>query len=176
MVSLKDMATVFGIDTAGITNSPDLGLTANIDMEPGISNADTMETMFQMPDIDTPAVDANPETVTDLLRQIRNNTDPGDNSTVWYPYVQQLTAAAGEASIRIPTPFKHVFVHKVPRDMDVYAGSGRAFFLGTVTAGHSLRAQYPFPMDGVTLVWGAGAGSDYVAVTLSSEKFDVEII
>lgn len=170
------LKAAFSFDTAGITKSPDLGPTAFTHPEPGISEATDLSTMFVGVDPDSPATDTNPESITDLLGEIRDNTAHGNPPPYWQPVVLQLPAASGEISVPAYGDFRNVFVHKAPRQIDVYMGIGQSFFLGTVTVGHSLRAKFPFPQRGLTIVYPTAATVDALPITMSSEEFTVTII
>ena len=173
---VDSLRAMFSFDTAGITHSKGLGETAFVDAEPGISEATNLDTMFVGVNPDQPAVNTNPESVTDLLQEIRNNTAHGNPEPYWQPIVIQLPAASGEVSVSAFGDFRNVFVHKAPRQIDVYMGIGQSFFLGTVPVGKSLRAKFPFPQNGITIVYPSAGTVDTLPITMSSEEFRVDIV
>jgi hypothetical protein len=162
-----------------------LGNMAITDPYPGITgilddNADIQENPLYSIDPDKPASPAPDPSITDLLQAIRDNTAQAPGQDLFFTAVQFIpgaTASDGEVSVYAPESFRHLYVAKVPRGLNVYAGAGKSLFLAAVPTGKSLRAEMPYTIDAITLEWIAATAPDqYVSIVFSNRKFDVQVI
>jgi hypothetical protein len=165
----------FRIDTSGVLLSP--RTDAEIDPFPGVSGTIDENPLYAI-DPDAPAIAEPDPKITDLLKEIRDNTKkPFGHSLYWTEVVQLPNTTDGEISVYAPESFRNLYVARAPRPLNVYAGVGKTLFLASIPIGKSLRSELPFIIDGITLEWVAATPAiGYVTVVFSSEPFKVEII
>ncbi|MGI8403362.1 MAG: hypothetical protein ACR2OE_01085 [Thermomicrobiales bacterium] len=132
---------------------------------------------FEPPDPTIKALPRHEPSTIDLLEAIKNAVESAiqHDDPVYATRIVSAGAGAGEQAVYAARDFRHLFVPNVPRTVNVYAGVGRTFFLGQVTAGKSLNATIPIAVDGVFLVWQAGANNDQFTVYMTSEPLLVTI-
>lgn len=167
------MTTRFRIDQTGQTVSPNLGqLAIQGDPYPGV--ADEMEFIGFNPD--KPAVEQHDDDIISILKDIRSAIrNPPKLNPFWFERVLQLpNVDNGEMSVQSTEPFKHIWVARAPRVLNVYAGLGKSLFVGSLVVGESLRVSLPFQSQGVTLDWATAGGLHFVTVVLSSEKLEID--
>jgi hypothetical protein len=164
---------VLRIDGSKTTISPDLGRMA-IDGDPYPGVADEME--FVGFDPDKPAVQQHDDDIISILKDIRNAIrNPVKLNPFWFERILQLpNVDNSEISVQSTEPFKHIWVARAPRVLNVYAGLGKSLFVGSLSVGESLRVSLPFQSQGVTLDWATAGGNHYVTVVMSSEKLEIE--
>lgn len=163
----------FRIDQSGQTVSPDLGKMAIVgDPYPGV--ADEFEFAGFNPD--KPAVRTTDDDIISILKDIRKHlVNPPKANPFWFERILQLpNVDNSEQSIQSTEQFRHIWVAKAPRALNVYAGLGKSLFVGSLAVGESLRVSLPFPSQGVTLDWATAGGSHYVTVVMSSEKLEID--
>lgn len=171
-----EIAALFRFDSSGQTLSPDRGNMA-IDYFPGVANVgEPGVNEFHAPAPDVPAYPVETETLMDVLKDIRENTRKPPKNPVFFTEVFDIPAVAGEKSVRIQNPFKYLTVSRAPRDLNVFAGEGKAYFLATLPEGKTLTAELPFEINGVTIEWGEAVGeTGQIVVIMASEETVIRI-
>jgi hypothetical protein len=165
----------FRIDDKGTTVSPDLGrMAVKGDPYPGV--ADEFE--FVGYDPDKPAVEPVDDNIIAILKDIRGALrNPPKANPFWFQHIKTLpNIDNGEITIQTSEEFRHIWVAKAPRALNVYAGLGKSLFLISLAVGESMRASLPFAVNGVTIDWLTAGGAHQITVITSSEKLEVDRI
>ena len=100
---------------------------------------------------------------------------PGERSETFQAKAITLAAGlAGAERFDTNTPFRHIYIPRTPRVVEVWFGESRNLYMGTFAAGQRVKLASPSEWLAVELAWPAVAEAAQVIVYASSEPFTVE--